>query len=132
MKKIIILFCISILVIQCQPDKKDEALTFSKSDVVGTYNATQNVKGYTPQTDIFIDSLINGNGDTLIIGNFHNLGKRVKTILSGTNIRIPTQTVSGNNIYGTGEFETTTKFKLDYFFNDGIKNTNYEETHNRK
>ncbi len=132
MNKYTLLLLMAILFYNCQPDKKDQVLTITKSEVTGTYNAAQNVKGYTPQTDIFIDSLISGNGDTVIIGNFHNLGKRLKVILSGVTIRIPAQTISGNNIYGTGEFETKTKFKLDYYFNDGIKNTNYEEIHNKK
>ncbi len=116
----------------CQPDDKKDVLTISKTEIVGVYNTTQNVKGYTPQTDIFIDSLLSGSGDTIIIGNFHNLGKRLKAILSGNSIRIFTQTISGNNIYGSGEFENKTKFKLDYFLNDGIKNTNFEEIQNRK
>jgi hypothetical protein len=120
-----------ILFYNCQSDKKTDILTVTKSEVLGVYNSTQNIKGYTPQTDIFIDSLISGTGDTIYIGNFSNLGKRAKAILSGTSIKIPFQTISGNNVYGTGEFETKTKFKLDYYFNDGT-NTNYEETHNKK
>jgi hypothetical protein len=132
MKKLIILsFCL-LSIFACQPDDKQETLSITKSEVSGVYNSTQNIKGYTPQTDIFIDTLLSGNGDTLLIGNFHNLGKRIKATLSGTNIKIHNQSISGNNIYGTGIFETKTKFKLDYYFNDGIKNTNYEEIHNKR
>jgi hypothetical protein len=131
MKKYFVITLV-VLLYNCQPDKKPEILTVNKTEVLGVYNSTQNIKGYTPQTDIFIDSLVSGNGDTVIIGNFHNLGKRLKAVLSGTNLKIYTQTISGNNIYGTGEFETKTKFKLDYYLNDGIKNTNYEEIHNKK
>jgi hypothetical protein len=131
MKKITLIVLL-VFLYNCQPDKKTDILTVNKSEVLGVYNSTQNIKGYTPQTDIFIDSLVSGNGDTIIIGNFHNLGKRLKVVLSGTALKIHTQTISGNNIYGTGEFETKTKFKLDYYLNDGIKNTNYEEIHNKK
>jgi hypothetical protein len=131
MKKITLIISIAFLC-NCQPDKKTDVLTVTKSEVLGVYNSTQNIKGYTPQTDIFIDSLISGNGDTIIIGNFHNLGKRLKAVLSSTSLKIHTQTISGNNIYGTGTFETKTKFKLDYYLNDGITNTNYEEIQNKK
>jgi hypothetical protein len=130
MKKYFVITLV-VLLYNCQPDKKPEILTVNKSEALGVYNSTQNIKGYTPQTDIFIDSLVSGIGDTIYIGNFSNLGKRAKAILSGTSIKIPFQTISGNNIYGTGEFETKTKFKLDYYFNDGT-NTNYEEIHNKK
>lgn len=112
----------------CVPDddqvpKPDE--TDTRSKYTGDWNISENSQVFGT-TNYLINIKAGSGSSEILLTNFYNLGFQdsVTATLSGTSISIPTQTVDGHTVSGSGNIETDKFITLNYKVNDGSGNDN--------
>ena len=105
----------------CSPDKGETNPTSDRENFVGTWKCQENSSRYGTSTfDIQIGT-DSSNSSNILIENIYNLGFKYKTsaIVNGNSFRIPSQSISGNIIEGSGISQTTNIINMKYLVNDG-------------
>lgn len=100
---------------------KDEDLV-TREDYAGSWKCNETPAGQASTTFTITISLY-GSGDSLAVKNFNNLGSSTTTYftINSTDVNIPTQTVSGFDIAGSGTLANS-KMNLVYTV-DGLAHT---------
>ena len=119
-------FCSIVLFwASCTPedtDPTDDGTTDARDTYVGTWHCTENSQIYG-NTAYDVNILKKGTDSLMVIENFYNLNFSNKVTVSlnstGTKFLIPSQTVSGHTINGTGQSTGKTTLQWDYTVNDG-------------
>ncbi|GAB4292995.1 MAG: hypothetical protein Kow0068_18150 [Marinilabiliales bacterium] len=117
---------ILIFLVSCQPDENDDNLNDDVRDnLVKTWQCDENSQIYSKSTmtiytvDIQKDD---SSQDDILIYNFYNLGNEyyVKASLSGSELKIIQQEISGHTVNGTGIITNNFK-RIDwqYYVDDG-------------
>jgi hypothetical protein len=126
LKYLFLIISSSVLIISCAPeDTSTPTPTDVREKWVGTYSCeeTENAANVTT-FDINI-SKNTSVSDGLIISNFYNIGSQysLNATLSGNSITIPTQTLNGFKITGSGTTSGTTKINFSYTVQAGGNNS---------
>lgn len=101
-----------------------------RDDFTGTWTCAETSSIYNPSN--YSVNITKSTTDTteILIGNFYQLGSSTKTraIVNGTSFSIPTQTVSGHTIFGSGNL-IGNDINLNYSVNDGSATDNCTATY---
>ena len=129
MKNIIKFFqIISLAIIFFLASCAKENNTDARYNYVGTWIMAENSKNFGQTSYSISISKSNADNVNIIVKNFYNLGPSTNTIVevSGNNILINSQTVSGTIISGSGTLSG--KISWTYQTNDGVNKDNCTAT----
>ena len=119
---LIIIPLISIF-FSCNPDDNDNTPTADDRDkFVGSWVCAENSHMNGPSSFTVPISLNANNSSQVFLANFYQLGsgQKVYGVVAGTNVTVPTQTVSGVSVRGSGNITNNdTKINWNYYVDDG-------------
>lgn len=95
--------------------------TDERDEYIGTWSCAENSSKSGASTyDVVLRKNVNESGQFLM-DNFYLLGSTHAAVISksGNSLTIPTQSVSGNTVQGSGSISNSTKINLSYTINDG-------------
>jgi hypothetical protein len=129
-KTALVAVIIAISLVSCE-DGTIDGPTDARDNFTGSWSCVENA-GQPSETSfpVTITKDVN-NSERILIGNFNNLGGSVKPygIVNGTALSIPSQSVSGYTVSGTGTYSASSgNVSLNYTVNDGISSENYTAT----
>ena len=129
MKKIfrysLILASFVSLFLSCNPDDNNndpQPVDDPRDKFVGTWHCSENSHQNGASNFIVTASLNSGNSSQIYLANFYQLGtgQKVYGVVANTNVTVPSQTVSGVTINGSGNMtDNNTKISWNYYVNDG-------------
>lgn len=113
----IISLLILMMIWACEVDPEPEPTDYS-----GTWNCNEQSSLYGSQSyqiQISNDAVFYGR---IYLANFYNLGYSEKATLElyGFDVDIPSQTIAGKNLSGSGSILNSKKMEFTYVINDGI------------
>jgi len=101
----------------CDPNENINPDQDVRAPYLGTWLCVE-LSGMTYSVTVTLDQ---ANSTQILIGNFHLYGANEKAyaIATANNLALPSQTVCGNTIHGSGNLVNDNKFTLKYYVNDG-------------
>ncbi|UPT67760.1 MAG: hypothetical protein M0D57_03580 [Sphingobacteriales bacterium JAD_PAG50586_3] len=92
-----------------------------------------NPAGPSVTFNVNITKDVNDDTNTIVkISNFSSLSGLATGNISGNTVSIPTQSVDGNTIQGSGTYNAATdKINLNYTVNDGLQSTVYSAVYSK-
>lgn len=123
---------LSVGLVACADEDPIEPDTDPREKFVGSWTVSEEVAGTASGTYPSTVSLDSANSAQIRISNIFNLGNAVSVSasVSGNNLSIGSQTVSGISIAGTGSF-LANSFVLNYTANDGSVTESVKATYSR-
>lgn len=95
--------------------------TDERDEYIGTWSCAENSSKSGASTyDVVLRKNVN-ESNQFFMDNFYLLGSTHAAVItkSGNSLTIPTQSVSGNTVQGSGSISSSTKINLSYTTNDG-------------
>lgn len=121
--KVLLIFIV-LSIVSCT-DENPLSSGDDRDQFTGSWTCTEKSKIFG--NSVYTVSISNiGDGDSVSIRNFYNLGNNFFGIgiVGGKAITIPFQSIDGTIVQGSGLLINSAKFELDYFTNDaGVKDT---------
>lgn len=115
-----------VLVSSCKPeDDPDPIPTDPRDKIVDTWRCDENSQVFDKSMMTIYTvsiSVDDASTDMVVIDNFYQLGANnyIKAVLSGTDLTISGQVISGHTVNGTGLItDNFKKISWTYFVNDG-------------
>ena len=102
-------------------DSETVTPTDDRDKYIGTWSCAETSSKSGGSTfDVTIRKDVNENSQ-LFIDNFYLLGSTHAALVkkSGNSLSLPTQSISGNTVQGSGSIVSDTKWNLSYTVNDG-------------
>lgn len=120
MKKLIslsasILFFGILFLASCakEEDEPEPANSDPRARFHGNWAVSENSKDYGPST-YNVTVTDSSNTSHILIGYLYGFNKRTYATVSGNSISIPSQTIQGNNVSGSGVLTSSTRMDLKY------------------
>jgi hypothetical protein len=129
---IIALVVVSLAFFASCEDENTVSTGDDRSQFTGTWTCNEKSKVFG--NSVYTVSISNiGDGDSVSIRNFYNLGNNFFGIgiVGGNAITIPFQSIDGTIVQGSGLRSNASKFELDYFTNDAGAKDTVEDTFTR-
>lgn len=131
-KKSLVLLLIATAVISCEEIEKNEDITVSRNDYVGSWNCTEVPISKTMYFECEIS--IEANSDNKIkIQNFAGLNQTAFVKVNGKSLILDKQTLNGNTIEGIGNYVNNNYITWQYYVKVGNSDSSmYNTNFNRK
>ena len=131
-KKSLVLLLIATTVISCEQIEKNEDITVSRNDYVGSWTCTEVPLSKIMYFDCEIS--IDANSDNKIkIQNFAGLNQTAFVKVNGKSLILDKQTLNGNTIEGIGNYVNNNYITWQYYVKVGNSDSSmYNTNFNRK
>lgn len=120
---LLLLSAITSFLISCDPDGTNPPDdTDPRDKFVGSWSCSENSNQMGTSTFTVNISLNTGNSSQIHCANFYQLGtsQKVYAVVAGDNATIPSQSVSGVSVRGSGSIASNnTKINWNYYVDDG-------------
>lgn len=115
---LILIFAGLLFMVSCAPEEPEDVPT---PDYSGSYTCKETSSNPAATTSFTINLKKQANEESYTSDNFYNLGFNYSANLSisGSTVSIPSQTVSGFSISGSGSIQSDGKIQLNYRVDDG-------------
>lgn len=127
-KNIAVLAFVAFILLFASCAKEQDTAVDARDNFVGTWLMAETSKNFGQTSYTISISKSNADNVNIIVKNFYNLGTSTNTVVevSGNNLSISSQTVSGTIISGSGTLSG--KISWTYQTNDGVNKDNCTAT----
>ncbi len=115
----------------CKKDDVTQPIVFTRDDYIGSWNGTE-APAAKNQYFICVISADPNVSTNVNMNKFANIAGNTYAVVTGANITIPRQTLSGNIIEGWGSMQNKSYITFHYYVNNGTDSVVYNTTFNKQ